>query len=63
MPRKTRRRGRRKAASRSRKTRRQRQGRLGTYVLGRLLILGLILTGAYVAWLDLHVRSQFEGRR
>jgi penicillin-binding protein 1B len=63
MPRKTRRRGRRKAASRSRNTRRQGQGRRGTYVLGRLLILGLILTGAYVAWLDLHVRSQFEGRR
>jgi penicillin-binding protein 1B len=28
-----------------------------------VLVLGLLVTGAYLAWLDLHVRSQFEGRR
>ncbi|NIP47416.1 MAG: penicillin-binding protein 1B [Gammaproteobacteria bacterium] len=60
MPSKTRRRS---AASRSRKTRRRRHGRSVGGVLGRVMVIALILTGAYVAWLDLHVRSQFEGRR
>ena len=61
MPRKTRRRGRRNTSSRS--TRRKHPGRFGTYWLRRMLVLGLLLTAGYAAWLDLHVRSQFEGRR
>ena len=61
MPRKTRRRRRRNTASRS--TRRKGRGRFSAYLLRRALVLGVLVTVAYAAWLDLHVRSQFEGRR
>ena len=63
MPRKTGRRRRRNTASRSRSSRHTRQGRFASYLLRRLLVLGLLLAGGYVAWLDVHLRSQFEGQR
>ena len=63
MPRTTRRRRRRSTTSRSRSGRRLRQGRFARRLLGRGLILMTLAATGYVAWLDLHVRAQFEGRR
>ena len=63
MPRKTRRRRRRSTTSRSRSSRRPRQGRFARRLLGRGLVLLTLAATGYVAWLDLHVRAQFEGRR
>ena len=63
MPRKTRRRRRRSTTSRSRSSRRPRQGRFARRLLGRGLVLVTLAATGYVAWLDLHVRAQFEGRR
>jgi penicillin-binding protein 1B len=56
MPRKTRRRGRRKSSSRSGK-------RVVGRAVRRLLLLALLVTAGYGAWLDLYVRGHFEGRR
>ncbi len=33
------------------------------YLLPRLTVVAVLVMAAYVGWLDLHVRSQFEGRR
>lgn len=64
MPRKTRRRRRRSTTSRCRSGRRPRQGRFAARrLLGRVLVLVALAATGYVAWLDLHVRGQFEGRR
>ncbi len=63
MPRKTRRRRRRSTTSRSRSGRRPRQGRFARRLVSRALVLVLLAATGYVAWLDLHVRGQFEGRR
>ena len=65
MPRKTRRTKRQNTSSRSRSRsgRRSRQGSFSGRLIRRLLVLAVLLTTAYVGWLDLHVRGQFEGRR
>ena len=61
MSRKTRRTKRQNTSSRS--GRRFRQGSFSGRLIRRLLVLAAVLTTAYVGWLDLHVRAQFEGRR
>ena len=61
MPRKTPRRRRRSPSSRSR--RRPRRGRFAGRLLRRALVLAVLVAAGYVAWLDVHVRGQFEGRR
>jgi penicillin-binding protein 1B len=63
MPRNTRRRERRSTTSRTRSGRRPRQGHFARRLIGRALILVMLAATGYVAWLDLHVRGRFEGRR
>lgn len=63
MPRKTRRRRRQSSSPRSRSGRRSRRDRGGARLLRRLIIVTLVVTAGYVAWLDVQVRAQFEGRR
>jgi len=63
MPRKRRRSGRRKTASTRRTQRRRSAPRFVPRLARRCALIALLAAGVYVAWLDLHVRSQFEGRR
>jgi penicillin-binding protein 1B len=58
MPRKTRRKKRQSTSSRS-----GRRGSFSGRLARRLVVLVVVLATAYVGWLDLHVRAQFEGRR
>jgi penicillin-binding protein 1B len=61
MPRKTRRRRRQNRTPRSQSGRRP--ARWSGRLLRRLLVLSVVLAVGYVAWLDVSVRAQFEGRR
>ena len=63
MPRKTRRKKRQNTSSRSRSGRRSRYRSFTGRLVRRFLVLAVVLATAYVGWLDLHVRWQFEGRR
>ena len=61
MPRKTRRKKRQSTSSRS--GRRPGRGSFSGRLIRRLSVLAVLLATAYVGWLDVHVRGQFEGRR